>query len=242
MISDLAINGGGPYGYGIALGAVIEPRLEHLKVQKASYAIGSFVRRVNYRIHLTDLELHGSESGYFGYEQMVIADRIMFDHSGRDTIRMVGSCSHWRDVMVAFWSPAASHTFQAIELSVGGVHTLESMFVDFEGQIYRPGGAAIYCEAHPSRPATSLRLRDCCFGTLGDVPLIELKGTHPERPHMAPAWFDAENVQAFEEKPVVLRVEGPLWHGSLRGFVSSKGLRIENTKRFGAETNVTHSH
>ncbi len=238
-ITDLTLTGSGPYGYGIALGAVIEPHLERLKVSSAAFAIGSFLRRDNYRIHLTDLQLSGSESGYFGYQQMVLADRIVFAYSGRDTIRLVGTSSRWRDVLVAFWSPAVTHIFQAIAHGTGGAHTIENMYVDFEGPVFRPEGSAIYCEAHTSRPATSLRMRDCFFGTLGPVPLIELIGAPANEPHTGPGWFDAENIQAFEEKPTILKIDGPLWHGSYRGLGAGKGLKIENTKRFGAETNIT---
>lgn len=240
VIKDLTIVGAGPYSYGVAVGAVIELHLERLHVRNAAYAIGSILRRDNYRIHLEDLHLEGFESGYFGYEQIIIADRIMFDYSGRNTIKLVGCGSRWRDVLVAFWSPGAEHTFEAIAIGYGGAHTLENFVIDFEGPTYRPGGAAVYCEAHPNRPATSLRLRDCFFGTLGkDVALIELKGAALANQNFAPGWFDAENVQAYTSQPGTLRIDGPLWRGSIRGLGAGKGVVIENSKRFGPETRIT---
>ena len=239
VIKDLTIVGAGPYGYGVGLGAVIEPHLERLHVRNAAYAIGSILRRDNYRVHLEDLRLEGFESGYFGYEQIIAADRIMFDYAGRNTIKLVGCGSRWRDLMVSFWSPGAEHFFEAIAVGYGGTHTLESVVVDFEGDAYRPGGAAIYCEAHPYRPATSLRLRDCFFGTLGKgVALVHLRGASLANPAFAPGWFDAENVQAYSPHAGVLRLDGPLWHGSFRGLGAGKGVVVENSQRFGPETNI----
>lgn len=238
-IKDLSVVGGGPYGYAIALGAVIDQRIERVYAAQAYYAVGSVCRQANYRIFLSDLELAGAGSGYFGYMQIVCADRIHFEVSGRSTVKLVGSGSRWRDLMVARPSPVSEHTFEGIGRGYGGAHTIENLVVDYEGDAYRPGGSAVYCEAHPDTPATSLTLRDCFFGKLGpDVALIDLRGG-PEGRTFRPAWFDAVNVQTWEANKPAIRIDGPLWRGSFRGLGAGAGPQVVNSKRFGDTVNVT---
>lgn len=240
-IRDLSLNGTSAYGFGVALGSVLEVSLERLKVWNTAYAIGSLVRRDNYRIYVRDCHLTGFESAYMGFFQIVTGERITFGMSGRSSIKMIGCSDNWRDMMVTGYSSNTEYTYEAIGSGFGGNHSLSNLTVDFEGVTYSPGGAAIYCEAHPNVPITSLRLRDIFLGTLGtNVSMIQLVGG-TLGPNFQPGWFDAENVQAYTGERPVLSLDGPLWHGSLRGLNSAigAGIVVTNSQRYGSVTNVT---
>lgn len=225
------------YGYAVAVGAAQSLYLERLATDDAAYGVGSFVRRDSYVVRLRGANLRGYESGYFGYRQIVRADDVTFGTPGRETVLLVGCSSAWSDVLIGGGAAANSlRSYAFLAGGYGGTNEVVRSMTDFanEGQGFGAGGAAVYAEGEVDVPRTTLRLRDCGFNALGDAPLLDLRsGASGVRPCLVVA----DGVGAWTAKPALVRVDGPLWAGTV-SVAGPGGAAVTSSGRFGAGVNV----
>ena len=225
------------HGQTICIGAVFEFAIENVVAQGGYHGIGSFIMGSSYNIYLDHCKLDGTDAGYFGAIQLVMANELYFPSSGRATMRFVGSSATVNNVFVAGWAPVAECIFKASSYGYGGNFSITNMNVDFEG--YSLSRAAIYCEAHPYTPGTTLALKDVYLGTVGQTtPLVMLKDMSRSGPAFNNAWLSIENLQAYTNTYLAtIDVDGPLWHGEMTG-VALYGPPFNHRQKWGTNTNI----
>jgi hypothetical protein len=236
-IRNISLTLGGAHGQTICVGAVYEFTIKNVKSVGGFHGVGCFNMGTDYNVYIDHCTLDGTDAGYYGAFQIMKGHDLYFLTSGRATMRYVGSAATMDNIFVSGPTPVAECIFKATSSDTGGVFTIRNMEVDFEG--YTLSRAAIYCEAHPFAPATSLTLSDIFLGTVGaSTPLIMLKDVGVEGPAFSPAWLSVDNLQAYTDTYLaVLDVDGPLWHGEIRG-VALKGPPINHRQKWGMYTNI----
>jgi len=192
-IENCRLIGGNVYGQNVAIAQVIDFPLDHVRSENAYHAVGSLNFGASYTITMTDCNLSGTDSGYYGLDQEMRIRGTSFPSAGRVTIRLVGCQADVDSAFVEFWNPQNQHTVKIHAGDYGGNYTFKNTTVDYEGSdAYLR--SAFYCESHPYTPSTSLRLVDTYLGKVGTgIPVIVL---HDRSPRNSPARLFVSNIQA----------------------------------------------
>ena len=233
----LAIGAGNGHGQAISIGGVLEMEIENVKAVYGFQGIGSLNSYANYYVHLKDCWLSGYDSAYYGAYQLMTAQNIYCESSGRATVRFLGSSADWNGTLVAYPAGNAECIFKLHSADYGGNFNVANLTVDFEGSTL--GLAAFYCEAHYLTPATSLTLRNIELGTVGpNAALIMLKDLNTQTSGFNPCWLSVDNIQAYTNiYSSAVDVDGPLWHGEMTG-VALQGPQFNHRKKWGVNTGI----
>ncbi len=236
-VRDVWVSAANGFGQAISLGGVLETTLDNVKATDGFHGVGSLNMYANYNIHVHQCWLNGRDASYYGALQIVRADDLYCELSGKSTVRLFGSSSHWSNVFIAYAAPNAECHFKFHGSDYGGNHKVDTLIADFEGQTLSLAG--FYCETHGQTPATSLTLRDIFLGTIGaNASIVMLKDLGTLGGEFNRGWLAAENLQAFTNTYLAaVDVDGPLWYGRVDGLPLN-GPSFLHRQKWGSQANV----
>jgi hypothetical protein len=226
--TDLQINAEQCYGMAVCLGNVLSQYFSGVNAFGGLYGIGNLVTGANYVIRLSNCYLAGNDSGYFGYASLIEMDTITFANNGRVAMRLAGCNLNARNIFVTAAGAPQYALAMFTSMDYGGGYSITNVICDNEGTTYDLAG--IYCERH-SYVSTQLYLDNIYFGTVGGVPLIQLKDVG-EFPAFPSAYIEARGVSGDATYSIV-DVDGPGWAGLLSNCSADNASHVTNLRTFG---------
>ena len=199
------------------------------------HGVGSINLGETYHYHMDNCEISGHDAGFYGYYVGLTARNVRFPETGHTTIRVVGSSTSWGNVFVQ--GGQCDAVFKLHRGLYGAINAFEGIMLDFEGET--PRTAVFYAENCPLVQA-SLGVRNSYIGTVGkDAAVFRLLDYAPmDGKVYRPAYLSAENVQTIDDRPTYLDVDGPAWHGRIRGIPMFNGPKLRHRKIWGDACNV----
>lgn len=198
-IADLSITSAGGIGSPVSIGQVLRLDLDRVDCQGGWQGISSMNAGAAYPIRGRDLDLGGSDCGYYGHSQGLYLDGLEFGYAGYAGIRLVGCPVFARNLSVATLrrpGPDAGGLIELVAGSYGLHHHFSNIMTDNEGAPKWP----ILRAEKANGGGTRVYLSDVnASSTSADFPAIQLVDAWPDS---APGYFEVERI--FGSGPVVI--------------------------------------
>jgi hypothetical protein len=221
----------GAFGQAITIGSVWEMHVNRICARGYGHAIGSLNSGATYTVHLNDVDVRGSDAGYYGYWQIVQAKNFTCSPIGRTAIRLSGSSGFFRNTFLGMayeGSEAAVHMHGDI---YGGQYEFSQIYYDNEATV-APSLAGFICEGAFSSQ-TYLRITDLIAFQLNDsAVMVWLKdnnktaGTDYRNPSVGNPlrlfMMDGFTTRGSNHAAQV-RTDGTLWGGEIRNVSTMYG-------------------
>ncbi len=215
---DMTIRGGQRWGQGICLGSIYNTDLRDLNVTGGWHGIGSMPFTVSYPVDLRDVTCQGQDAGYYGYLQIVHADRLSVPYAGRTALRFEGCRVSLRGLWIGSQDTGEFMIACHAGGAGGGQYLLDDVQMDNEGPRF-PSRAVVMCEAGTFLPQR-VTLRDWDLGSVGpDAVLLMLRDNGLVQPWHKEARVTAERIAVAGQRPwkAVVQTDGPndvsIWKG-----------------------------
>lgn len=237
-IRDLAIQAGGAYGQGIAVGTCVELRLSDLTATGGWHGVGSLCVGPAYPIWMRDVRLWGSDASIFGNSWKLAVNGLYGGWPGRTGLRF--ACGGDYVIRDAFFS--SSGTAETVADIHGGELGGDYLFENFEQNGESPGypSAAGFRVENGYSNRTALTLRKARLCVLGpDADAVRLL----DRPDGAtggrydPATVHAEDFEILGSRhQAQVATDGPLWRGDVPFRTTEAGRRVPAARHTGVGT------
>jgi hypothetical protein len=227
-ITDLKITGGAP---SVLLGGVRRFRMERVRAVDGMAGLASLRMVVSYPVTIRDCELNGFDAGLTLWRCLVRASGLDLERGGQTSMRFQGCSASMEDCMFFFNSGIADTAVDILRGEGWSRYSFRNVDIDNEGHGFER--AVVRCET-PAYAKGFLNIDRLEVSKAGkSCALIELVD-HAEGGPWHPQRIEARHLDCYsQDHGVVLRVDGPGWHGNVDTSLL-KPPHLEYTGKTGA--------